>query len=45
MPAPLRFDPAPRFAFDAFMPRATAMLNSYFALHEWIGCVYYALRS
>jgi uncharacterized SAM-binding protein YcdF (DUF218 family) len=44
-PAPLRFDPAPRFAFDAFMPRATAMLNSYFALHEWIGCVYYALRS
>jgi len=44
-PAPLRVDPAPRFSFDAFMPRATAMLNSYFALHEWIGCVYYELRS
>ena len=44
-PAPLRFDRAPRFTFDEFMPHATAVLNSYFALHEWIGCVYYALRS
>jgi uncharacterized SAM-binding protein YcdF (DUF218 family) len=44
-PAPLRFDRGPRFTFDEFMPHATAMLNSYFALHEWIGCVYYALRS
>lgn len=44
-PAPLRFDRPPRFGFDEFMPHATAMLSSYFALHEWIGCVYYALRS
>jgi uncharacterized SAM-binding protein YcdF (DUF218 family) len=44
-PAPLRYDRAPRFNFDAFMPHASAVLNSYFALHEWIGIVYYALRS
>jgi len=44
-PAPLRFDRPPRLSFDAFMPRATSVLNSYFAMHEWIGCVYYQLRS
>ncbi len=44
-PAPLRYDRPPRFNFDAFMPHASAVLNSYFALHEWIGIVYYALRS
>ena len=44
-PAPLRYDRPPRFNFDEFMPHASAVLNSYFALHEWIGIVYYALRS
>jgi len=44
-PAPLRFDRPPRFNFDEFMPHAGAVLNSYFALHEWIGILYYALRS
>lgn len=44
-PAPLRFDRPPRFSFDEFMPHASAVLDSYFALHEWIGILYYALRS
>jgi uncharacterized SAM-binding protein YcdF (DUF218 family) len=44
-PAPLRYDRPPRFTFDEFMPHASAFLHSYFAMHEWIGCVYYALRS
>lgn len=44
-PAPLRYDQPPDFSFDEFTPRAAAFLHSYFAMHEWIGCVYYALRS
>jgi uncharacterized SAM-binding protein YcdF (DUF218 family) len=44
-PAPLRYDRPARFNFDEFMPHASAVLNSYFALHEWIGILYYALRS
>ena len=44
-PAPLRYDRPPLFTFDEFMPHASAFLHSYFAMHEWIGCVYYALRS
>jgi uncharacterized SAM-binding protein YcdF (DUF218 family) len=44
-PAPLRFERTPRFTLDEFFPRITAMRSSYFALHEWIGCAYYALRS
>jgi uncharacterized SAM-binding protein YcdF (DUF218 family) len=44
-PAPLRYDRWPRFRFDDFMPHASSFLHSYYAMHEWIGCVYYALRS
>ena len=44
-PAPIRYDRWPHFRFDDFMPHASSFLHSYFALHEWIGCVYYALRS
>ena len=44
-PAPLRYDRPPGFSFQEFMPDAKAFLHSYFAMHEWIGCVYYALRS
>ena len=44
-PAPLRYDRPPRFSFNAVMPQASAFLYSYYAMHEWIGCVYYALRS
>jgi uncharacterized SAM-binding protein YcdF (DUF218 family) len=44
-PAPPRYDRPPLFTFDEFMPHASAFLHSYYAMHEWIGCVYYALRS
>jgi uncharacterized SAM-binding protein YcdF (DUF218 family) len=44
-PAPLRYDRWPHFRFDDFMPHASSFLHSYYAMHEWIGCVYYALRS
>jgi uncharacterized SAM-binding protein YcdF (DUF218 family) len=44
-PTPLRYHRWPRFRFDDFMPHASSFLYSYYALHEWIGCVYYALRS
>jgi uncharacterized SAM-binding protein YcdF (DUF218 family) len=44
-PAPLRYDRFPHFRFDDFMPHASSFLHSYYAMHEWIGCVYYALRS
>jgi uncharacterized SAM-binding protein YcdF (DUF218 family) len=42
--APVRLDAPPAARFDAFVPQAKAWMMSYFALHEWIGCVYYARR-
>ncbi len=44
LPAPVRTDLWPRFVASEFMPRPSAWLNSYFALHEWIGLVWYAVR-
>jgi uncharacterized SAM-binding protein YcdF (DUF218 family) len=44
VPVADRFDPAPRLEFDSFVPRVSAWQKSYYALHEWIGCAYYALR-
>ncbi len=44
VPAPLRRDAPYENEFDAFVPHVSAWLNSYWALHEWIGCAYYALR-
>jgi uncharacterized SAM-binding protein YcdF (DUF218 family) len=44
-PAPIRYDRWPYFRFDDFMPHASSFLHSYYAMHEWIGCVYYTLRS
>jgi uncharacterized SAM-binding protein YcdF (DUF218 family) len=43
-PAPLTPDAAPRLDAAAFEPSSGAWRLSYFALHEWIGCVWYALR-
>lgn len=42
--APSRFEAEPRYGFEEFMPRVSALMRSYFALHEWIGCVWYGLR-
>ncbi len=41
--APVTLRPPPEMP-DALIPRIGAWLDSYFALHEWIGCAYYALR-
>ncbi len=42
--AGVRFDRAPAFDMDDFVPRISALQSSYYAMHEWIGCAYYALR-
>ncbi len=44
-PAPVRFDRWPQPQFDDFVPSVSALRLSYFALHEWIGCLDYALKS
>jgi len=43
--APTQIDSPPTWAAWEFVPRASAWERSYYALHEWIGCAYYALRS
>jgi len=42
--APVRLDAPPAVRLGKFVPSAKAWMTSYFALHEWIGCGYYALR-
>jgi uncharacterized SAM-binding protein YcdF (DUF218 family) len=42
--APVRLDSFPTFAASDFIPRASAWLVSYYALHEWLGCADYTLR-
>ncbi len=43
-PAPIRFERGPVLDLDNLMPHISALQASYYALHEWIGCAYYALR-
>jgi uncharacterized SAM-binding protein YcdF (DUF218 family) len=42
--APVRLDAPPAVRLEKFLPGVNAWMNSYFALHEWVGCAYYALR-
>jgi uncharacterized SAM-binding protein YcdF (DUF218 family) len=42
--APTRFDHIPTPLVTAFIPSARGWRDSYYALHEWIGCAFYALR-
>ena len=44
VPAPVRPDPWPRFWPREFLPRTSAWVSSFYALHEWIGLAYYAAR-
>ncbi len=44
VPAPVRLDPWPRVRPGEFLPRTSAWLNSFYAMHEWIGLAYYAAR-
>jgi uncharacterized SAM-binding protein YcdF (DUF218 family) len=41
--APIRIDPAPEAVASDFIPSASAWQVSYYALHEWLGCLYYAV--
>jgi uncharacterized SAM-binding protein YcdF (DUF218 family) len=42
--APTRFDHLPTPLVTAFIPNARGWRDSAYALHEWIGCAFYALR-
>lgn len=42
--APVRLDAPHSTTAGKFLPGIKAWMASYFALHEWIGCVYYTLR-
>lgn len=44
VPAPVRADPWPRFRVGEFLPRTSAWVNSFYAMHEWVGLAYYAAR-
>jgi len=44
VPAPVRPDPWPKLRPGEFLPRTSAWLNSFFAMHEWIGLAYYLAR-
>lgn len=44
-PAPVSFSRVVTLDLGAFIPRASAWLDSYYAMHEWIGCLWYALRA
>lgn len=43
--APVRMDPWPRLSVGTVTPRASSWMRSYFALHEWVGLLFYSLRS
>ena len=44
VPAPVRPDPWPKLRASEFLPRPSAWLGSFFAVHEWVGLAYYAAR-
>ncbi|MBN8891740.1 MAG: hypothetical protein BGP12_22575 [Rhodospirillales bacterium 70-18] len=44
-PAPVRIAPWPEDWLEALIPEAGAWQRSYWAMHEWIGCLVYALRA
>ena len=45
VPAPVRRDRWPDLAASEFVPRASAWAQSYNALHEWLGLLWYSVRS
>ncbi len=44
VPAPVRRDPWPTFTLWEFLPRTSAWVNSFYAMHEWVGLAYYSAR-
>ena len=43
-PYPVRPDLTPEMRLQGLVPSASAWLASFYALHEWVGLAYYALR-
>lgn len=43
-PAPVSLEAYEGISLDMFQPSVKAWLDSYLALHEWVGCAFYALR-
>jgi len=44
IPVASRITPKPKWERDELIPRVSSWVYSYFAFHEWIGCVWYAFR-
>lgn len=44
VPVPVRWDPAPEWKLSSLVPRTTAWERSSFAIHEWVGLLYYEYR-
>jgi uncharacterized SAM-binding protein YcdF (DUF218 family) len=44
IPAPVQIDLYPDFSSYYLLPEIAGWQVAYFAVHEWIGCAYYALR-
>jgi uncharacterized SAM-binding protein YcdF (DUF218 family) len=44
VPVASRFNAAPQWDADEFVPRISAWVASYYALHEWVGCLWYEVR-
>ena len=44
VPVPVRRDPWPTFKLWEFLPRTSAWVNSFYAMHEWVGLAYYSIR-
>jgi uncharacterized SAM-binding protein YcdF (DUF218 family) len=42
--APMLPGSSPTKRLNAFLPHASALLASYYAVHEWVGCAWYSLR-
>lgn len=45
VPSPLPMDRYPSITAHYLVPITQGWIVSYYALHEWLGCVYYSLRS
>lgn len=44
VPMPTYADPRARLSWTDLLPSASNWMRSYFAVHEWVGLAYYALR-
>jgi uncharacterized SAM-binding protein YcdF (DUF218 family) len=42
--APVPLDRMPHVSGMAFVPNVGGWLGSFYAVHEWIGCAWYALQ-